>query len=148
MLKESPTAFGSDFAESARQSIDYFRTRATDEPENFIVGAFQNDRLIGTAGGVREQTLKRRHLAMVVGMYVHPDSRQHGLGARLLEAVLNRLDGLAGVERIELAVTAGNEPALRLYQRAGFEVYGREPAALKVAGLDYDEFLLSRTCPR
>jgi hypothetical protein len=34
--------------------------------------------------------------------------------------------------------------ALALYEQAGFEVYGREPAALKVAGSNYDEFLMSR----
>ena len=48
-----------------------------------------------------------------------------------------------GVERVELGVTAGNEPALSLYESAGFRVYGREPAAIKVAGVDYDELLLS-----
>jgi hypothetical protein len=35
---------------------------------------------------------------------------------------------------------------LSLYRQAGFEIYGREPAALKVDGIDYDELLLSRPC--
>ena len=46
MLKESPTAFGSDYAESAARPLDYFRDRTRDDPENFIVGAFSYKILI------------------------------------------------------------------------------------------------------
>jgi ribosomal protein S18 acetylase RimI-like enzyme len=79
----------------------------------------------------------------VWGMYVHPSERGRGLGRLLLGSVLERLRRIEGVEQVQLAVTAGNEPALKLYESAGFRVYGREPAALKVAGINYDELLLS-----
>ena len=49
-------------------------------------------------------------------------------------------------KRILLSVVEmGGYPNFKpLYEQAGFEVYGREPAALKVAGSNYDEFLMSR----
>ena len=47
------------------------------------------------------------------------------------------------LECIQLAVTVGNDDALALYKNMDFEVYGREPAALKVAGINYDESLLA-----
>ena len=144
MLEESPTAFGSDHHEALRRPLSHFRDRAANEPENFIIGAFLDGELIGSAGGRREQAPKRRHIASIVGMYVHPHHRGTGLGRKLLDAVLERLEVLPGVEALQLEVTAGNEAALKLYESAGFSVYGREPAALKVAGVDYDELRLSR----
>ena len=48
------------------------------------------------------------------------------------------------VERVNLTVTAVNEAALHLYQRHGFRIYGTEPDALKVAGRNYDEHLMTR----
>ena len=146
MLRESPTAFGADYAESASRPLDHFRDRTRDEPENFILGAFIPDALVGSAGAFREETPKRRHIATVVGMYVHPEHRRRGIAAKLLNAVVERLERLHGLEQIQLSVTAGNEGALSLYRQAGFEIYGREPAALKVDGIDYDELLLSRPC--
>lgn len=147
MLEHSPTAFGSDYLESAALPPDHFRDRVRHDPENFIVGAFEGEALVGSAGAFREQTAKRRHIATVVGMYVHPEYRRRGIAARLLSAVLDRLERLPGLEQIQLSVTVGNDGALALYQRVGFEVYGREPDALKVDGSNYDEFLLSRRLP-
>lgn len=145
MLGESPSAFSSDLETSREHPLSFFRERARNDPENFIVAALDGERLIGTAGGVRESEAKRRHLATVVGMYMHPDYRGRGLGMRLLTTVIDRLSQLNGIEHVRLSVNAGNEPALALYARAGFEVYGREPAALKVAGADHDELLMSLT---
>lgn len=147
MLKESTTAFGSDFAAASQLPLSYFRQRAADNTDNFTMGAFAAAELIGSAGGFREQDAKRAHIAMVVGMFVHPDHRSTGVGGKLLDAVLTRLDALPGVERIQLEVTVGNASALRLYEQRGFLVFGREPAALKVDGIDYDTLLLSRACP-
>lgn len=143
MLEESPTAFGADLEETRARPLAHFEERASNEPENFIIGAFAADELVGSAGGMRDREPKRRHLALVWGMYVHPSQRGCGLGRLLLGTVLERLRRIEGVEQVQLAVTAGNEPALKLYESAGFRVYGREPAALKVAGVNYDELLLS-----
>ena len=143
MLEESPTAFSSDLETARSRSLSHFRERATDTAENFIMGAFADDRLIGCAGGVREQELKRRHIALLWGMYVRPEHRRTGVGRQLVAAVLDRLRELPGLEIVQLGVTAGNEPAVALYEAFGFEAYGREPAAIRVAGSDYDELLMS-----
>ena len=99
--------------------------------------------LVGTCGAYRETDPKRRHIAAVWGMYVSPEHRGKSLARRLLDVTIERLRALDGVEQVQLAVTAGNEPAERVYQSAGFAAYGREPAALKVDGVDYDELLMS-----
>ncbi len=143
MLEESPSAFSSDIPSARVLPLDHFRDRTRDEPENFIIGGFRDDALIATAGAYRETGEKRHHMATVWGMFVHPDHRRAGLGHQLLTGVLERLTQLPGVERVELAVTVGNDSALALYESFGFEIYGREPDALRIADTGYDEFHLS-----
>ena len=46
------------------------------------------------------------------------------------------------MEQIHLTVVATNEGAKRLYEAFGFVEYGREPASLKVDGVNYDESFL------
>lgn len=143
MLEESPTSFGADLDETAKRPLSHFNDRTRNDPNNFIHGAFSADSLIGSAGGARESDPKRLHIAIVWGMYVHPEHRSRGLGRWLIRSVLHRLARLPQIEYVRLAVTAGNNAALGLYESVGFETYGREPAALKVSGRNYDELLLS-----
>ena len=50
-------------------------------------------------------------------LFVHPDSRGKGIGVKLLEFMLSNIVGSA-----TLYVAASNYPAIRLYQKYGFEV--------------------------
>ncbi len=142
MLQESPTAFSADYQDACHLEPEHFVERARFEADNFIVGAFDANQLIGSAGGYRETGVKRRHLANVWGMYVHPTYRGRGLGRELLHAVVAGLRKLDGLERILIGVTAGNEAAESLYRSYGFIAYGTEPGAIKVDGVDYDEVLM------
>ena len=54
---------------------------------------------------------------------IHPKFRGHGLGTRLLEAVLHEAARL-GAPSATLEVRRSNESAKRLYQRAGFAIVG------------------------
>ena len=143
MLEESPAAFGSDLESALTLPLSHFRERTTDNPENFIIGGFHSGQLIATTGAFRETALKRRHITTIVGMFVRPEHRRKGLGRDLLRSVLDRISQLPLLECIQLAVTVGNDDALALYKNMDFEVYGRETAALKVAGINYDQSLLA-----
>lgn len=59
----------------------------------------------------------------ILNIAVDPAARRQGLGARLLEGVLADLEAV-GVRSVYLDVRRSNEAAIRLYQRAGFEVLG------------------------
>ena len=51
---------------------------------------------------------------------------------------------LKGVSHVNLAVTAGNEPAQKLYESLGFKAWGHEPAALIVDSVVYDEIPMTK----
>lgn len=145
MLQESATAFSSDYEDARSLGLEHFIDRVRFEADNFIIGAFDEAQLIGSAGGYRERGAKRCHIATVWGMYVYPTYRGRGLGRDLLQAVVGDLRKLDGIERILIGVTAGNTAAEALYASYGFVTYGTEPGAIKVQGNDYSEVLMQLT---
>lgn len=62
----------------------------------------------------------------VATLATHPDFRRQGIGERLLVEALN-LAYNEGARSALLEVRAGNEPALRLYRKLGFEAVGCRP---------------------
>lgn len=78
------------------------------------------------------------------GMSVAAEARNQGIGSRLLTAMLDELQREGMVHRIELEVFATN-PAIRLYERFGFEVEGRRRGAVVVDGEATDLVLMART---
>jgi len=64
--------------------------------------------------------------AEILSVAVDGSRRRCGLGHGLLNLHLRTLAG-SGVRTVFLEVDEGNEPALRLYRRAGFRQVGRRP---------------------
>ncbi len=138
-LRAEPTAFGSSYEVEASAKADKYRDRLTGSPENYVLGAWDGERLVGIGGFVRETAPKRQHIGSIWGVYVTPSLRGRGLGRRLLATMVERARDLAGLEHVLLSVTSENAAALALYRSLGFEAWGTEPAALKVDGVDYAE---------
>ncbi|SDB18535.1 GNAT family N-acetyltransferase [Belnapia rosea] len=138
-LRLHPEAFAADWAEEAARPLDWFAERL--ETSQVWAAAGPNAALLGMVGLMRPATAKLRHKAVIWGFYVQSGARGSGLGTALLTAALTTARGTA--EEVRLTVTAGNEAALRLYERFGFHAYGREERALRVAGHDHDEVLMA-----
>jgi ribosomal protein S18 acetylase RimI-like enzyme len=60
-------------------------------------------------------------LPLLAFVMTDPGFQRRGIGQRLIEESIRRLDA-CGVKELHLAVTRGN-PAFALYQRLGFEVW-------------------------
>lgn len=141
-LREHPDAFGTSYESARTMSIetvvDAFRTRwATDT--SFVLGAIDDNNLVGTVSCFREQGPKEQHKAVIVAMYVVPEARGRGLGRALMIEAITRARAWPGVEQIHLSVVTSNTPARNLYTSLGFEVYGLERRALKIDGHYFDE---------
>ena len=60
-----------------------------------------------------------------------------------MQELLRRARLQAGLEQVMLAVASGQAAAKKLYLQLGFQVYGREPQALKVGQVYADEELMT-----
>jgi ribosomal protein S18 acetylase RimI-like enzyme len=153
-LESAPLAFGESAEEHRSKSIDCVAARfATASNEDFMLGAFVDDDLVGTAGFVRSQRLKMRHKGRVWGVYVKPSLRGQGVGGKLLAALVQRVRTISGLEQILLSVAVTQMAAQKTYMSLGFERFGCEPNALRFGQDSVDEIhmvlrlvRLDRTC--
>lgn len=139
-LREDPVAFTNSVEEFSQQPLDKVVARFRSDPaESFMLGAFQDRKLVGLVGFYRESQLKLRHKGSIVSMYVAPEARGHGLGRALLRDAIRRVREIDGVEQLLLGVMVTQTAARQLYESLGFVVYGREARASKVGEQYYDE---------
>jgi len=132
-LLDSPLAFASSPDDDIVSSADAVREQLRRAPESVIFGAFQTG-LVGSVGLYREAHVKTSHKAHLWGMYVVPAHRRQGVASRLLDAALGHAASLPGVSWVEPSVSSATPEAQRLYERAGFRVWGTEPDALRHDG--------------
>jgi L-phenylalanine/L-methionine N-acetyltransferase len=85
--------------------------------------AVAGDKVVGMFG-LHTFNRPRRHHAAAVGMSVHDDWQGKGVGTALMRAGLDLADNWLNLTRLELEVYTDNEPAIRLYERFGFEREG------------------------
>lgn len=139
-LREDPVAFTNSVEEFSQQPLDKIAARFRSDPaESFMLGAFQDRKLVGLVGFYRESPLKLRHKGSIVSLYVAPEARGHGLGRALLRDAIRRVREIDGVEQLLLGVMVTQTAARQLYDSLGFVVYGREARASKVGEQYYDE---------
>ena len=121
-LRNNPKLFGTTYAESlAVPSLAFERFIATRHSEHLMFGAFAGGVLGGICGLQREQRQQTRHRGELVHMYVAPWMARQGIGRRLIDTVVRHGVEALGLRQIVLGVMADNEPAVRLYRRAGFK---------------------------
>ena len=138
-LQNAPEAFGSTYEMEAGQTMSGWEERLQ-TPGAFA--AFMDGKIVGMARFVQDAgSAKERHKGAVYAMYVAPQARGQGIGSALLEALISHASGV--VEQLRLGVVDTNEAAIRLYQKHGFEIYGKELRALKTAQGYSDEVLMA-----
>lgn len=138
-LTNHPEAFGSTAEDFVLRSLA--DNQALLEKLVFF-GAFDAEgQLVGIMA--RDRGEKREaHRAWLLQVYVKPVMRGTGCARALLDAVVD--DARAEVLQLHLSVATHNEPALRLYQKAGFAIYGTDPRWQFVNGRYVDEHLMVR----
>lgn len=138
-LEAEPMAFASDYEREAALPPEAFEKTLS---ECAIFAAFADEAMAGMAGFSPVETEKSRHIGHLFGVYVIPAQRGRGLGAALIDAVVSHARGK--VLQLHLGVGTYNAPAIALYQRMGFEIFGTEPRSLFVDGHYIDEHLMVR----
>lgn len=134
-LRNAPTAFTSSVEEEEAKPLaaTISRLTAAGRPYDAVFGAYDSSRLVGTAGLAVPARRQERHKATLFGLAVAPEATGHGIGATLVQRILEHAAGI-GLIQVGLTVSDGNRRAVHLYRSCGFDVWGREPRAVIVAG--------------
>lgn len=98
-------------------------TESNDDPRSALIIAEHQGRIVGITNMAGFKDSKRGHRAGL-GMSVHHDYRGQGLGEALLRRLIEVAQGLEDLRFLELNVMSANQPALRLYQKLGFQQTG------------------------
>jgi len=115
MLRESPSAFGTTHAQAASYDEYLWKQRLAD---NAVILARVGTTPAGSVMYSEHGTTDPGDCALY-GMWVDPRFRGAGVGRALVDAVIAQARA-GGKRRVVLHIVAGNEPAGRLYERAGF----------------------------
>lgn len=142
-LQKDPTAFGAAYEEGIDKEKTYNDLKQKNE-ENFILGYFDQDNLVGIIGLVRYHRLKMKHKAFIWGMYVSKEARGKGIGRQLIEQCILKAQKIEGLLKVNLSVIHTQNSAIGLYQNLGFETYGKETASLIINNHAYDEIFMSK----
>ncbi len=128
-LKDSPEAFGSTYAQARLHSGSVWSTRLADVCTDFDLPILV--RVDGQAAGLAWGKIEpaTRDTAHLYQMWVAAEHRGVGAGMLLLERVISWARE-RGARQVLLAVTCGDSPARRMYERAGFSPVG-EPEPLR-----------------
>ena len=134
-LLSYPDEQGTDVEREARSLAE--AERSDNEVE---LVAVVDGRIVGSAGvaavGGRRKVVHRARF----GISVLTEHWGMGIGRVLMESCIDSARR-AGYTQLELEVVAGNERALSLYRRAGFEEYGRNPRGYRSAAAGYQELV-------
>ena len=139
-LLSYPDEQSADDDQEARSLVE---TERSDNEVELV--AVVDGRIVGSAGvtavGGRRKVAHRARF----GISVLTEHWGMGIGRVLMESCIDsaRRAGYTQLE-LELEVVAGNERALSLYRRAGFEEYGRNPRGYRSAAAGYQELVHMR----
>jgi putative acetyltransferase len=97
--------------------------------------------IIGRLSLARDTHPASAHVADL-GLMVAKDARRQGVGWALMEAAVEWAR-TSGVRKLELHVFPWNEPAIRLYERFGFEREGYRKAHYRRGNEDVDAVLMA-----
>ncbi len=108
-----------------------------------LVAERSDGEIIGRLSVARDTHPASAHVADV-GLMVAKDARGKGVGRALLAATVEWARD-AGIRKLELHVFPWNEPAIRLYERFGFEREGYRRAHYRRSGdgVDVDAVLMA-----
>jgi GNAT superfamily N-acetyltransferase len=129
-LEAHPLAFGASVPDDPKSLVESIRARMESVEESAVFGAFDGGSLVGIVGVRRDAGKKERHKSLIWGMYVTTDHRRSGAGGVLLRTAIEQARSWPGVEQVQLSVSDAAGDARRMYERHGFQPWGREPRAL------------------
>lgn len=104
--------------------LDYLRSEII-ERRGFLLGAFDETKLVGFAAASYARRFPMQvseRMGTINDLFVLPKYRRKGIGSKLVVDCLKKMES-GDVDSVRINLVSGNESALALYQKVGFEVY-------------------------
>ncbi len=119
-------------------SLFNYQQSAQDENHQ-IIGAYDDtDNIIGIC--VFSKALDE---AEILQIFIRYEKQRNGFGTILLSEILNLLQSQQ-IAQVFLEVMVGNNPAIQLYQKLGFNIIGTRKNYYKVDGKYIDALLMAK----
>ncbi len=129
-------------SERLQKSLDYL-AGLSDNDHMFTAVTLEEGLVIGT-GVLSVYSMPRKRHSGCLGLMVHRDYQQMGVGTALMNAIINLADNWLKLIRLELTVFTDNSSAIKLYSTFGFEQEGVRRLSAVKNGAYADEFLMAR----
>ncbi len=145
-LKKEPQAFGANYNETVSKPDDVWieRVKASEiGDKDLMYFAEVNGKLIGMIGAFFNTNEKNQVVSNIWGVYVNEQFRGKGIGKKLMEQLINRVESNNKSKIIKLKVTRNQKEALSLYQRFGFKIVGTIKYILG-DGKEHDEYIMEK----
>jgi ribosomal protein S18 acetylase RimI-like enzyme len=119
--------YGDYSIEPLTQTLDALRTELA---EGTVLVARLGEEVVGSVRGIVDED----GTARIAKLIVHPRLQRHGLGARLLRAIEERLAAEKEAKRYRLFTGHRSDIHLRLYRKLGYEQIGvAEPVTRRLS---------------
>ncbi|MCA9023791.1 MAG: GNAT family N-acetyltransferase [Planctomycetaceae bacterium] len=126
-IYSDPDAYGGTL-QTPYPTEDTWKRRIESLPEGSVSLVAESDGKIIAHGAVicAARSPRRKHVGQL-GIVVHRDWRQQGVGSTLLAALIDTAENWLNLSRIELDVYTDNAPAIALYKKHNFQTEGTHP---------------------
>ncbi len=137
-----PTRILMDTPQTLEQEQAYLQSSlaAMQRYNEIKIFAVDNDVIVGVSD-VRRSTYKNRHIG-IFGITLHKAYRGVGLGTLLMNEALYQAKNVLKLMMVILTCNAENRIARELYEKMGFQEYGRLPGAILQQGIYEDEIFM------
>ena len=128
-------------SERLERSVEGYRAMGRDD--HSFVAVLPDGTLIGAATLRVCPSPRMRHVG-TVGLFVHTEYQNMGVGTALLKTLLDLADNWLMLVRVELEVFADNQRAIHLYEKFGFEKEGLLRMTTVRNGRYVDDYKMAR----
>lgn len=128
---------------SVEEEVEILENRLKSESD-FFIAAFIHEEMAGSIGVSTVGTQYKLAHRCSLGIAIKQKFWNLGIGNILLQEALSQA-GKVGYEQIELGVFSDNDKAMKLYEKFGFEVWGKIKNASRLKDGTYqDEIMMGK----
>ncbi|MFA5467557.1 MAG: GNAT family N-acetyltransferase [Sphaerochaetaceae bacterium] len=144
MYASSPymSAYSDEWTTSEREEVLFIKN-AEESSSRLLLGAFVKGELVALGDFSEISRRERLKHRAITSLSVAPSFQGRGLGTLMMSVLIEQAPS-AGYEQLELEVVEHNKRAIHLYEKLGFQHYGKLERGMKNRDGSYWSLLLMR----